>query len=108
MRYGLLANRNKLEAALFFRGLPQSGAFEVHHQISFIEQDGGKWRAFCSCGPEGLFDSKQKAQEYMNFHVGKIGVAFGVNTVGWSEQALPMKQSLKITVQGESAHAANS
>jgi hypothetical protein len=60
----------------------------MHHQISFVEQEGGKWRASCSCGPEGVFNSKKDAQDYMGFHAGKLGVAFGVNTVGWSERAL--------------------
>lgn len=71
----------------------------MHHQISFVEQEGGKWRASCSCGPQGLFDSKQKAQDYMDFHAGKLGVAFGVNTVGWSEQALPKNKTLTATVE---------
>jgi hypothetical protein len=61
----------------------------MHHQISFVELADGKWEAKCSCGPVGVFDSKEKAQDYMNVHVGKLGVAFGVNTVGWSEKALP-------------------
>jgi len=35
----------------------------------------------------------------MDFHAGKLGVAFGVNTVGWSEQALPKNKTLTATVE---------
>jgi len=62
----------------------------AHHQITFRKNDDGTYYAACSCGP--TFErakTRDEALRYMEAHVGNLGVAFGVNTVGWSMQEPP-------------------
>jgi hypothetical protein len=57
----------------------------AHHQITFKRNEDGTYYAACSCGP--TFErakTKDEALRYMEAHVANLGVAFGVNTVGWS------------------------
>ena len=67
----------------------------AHHQITFRQNDDGTYFAHCSCGPTyERAATRKEAIEYMESHVGKLGVAFGVNTVGWTMQE-PASEEVK-------------
>jgi len=66
----------------------------AHHQITFKKNDDGTYYASCSCGP--TFErakTKDEALRYMEAHVSNLGIAFGVNTVGWSMNEAPAEES---------------
>jgi len=65
----------------------------AHHQITFKRNDDGTYFAQCSCGP--TFErakTRDEALRYMESHVANLGVAFGVNTVGWSMNEPPTEE----------------
>ena len=62
----------------------------AHHQITFKRNEDGTYYAACSCGPTfAKAATREVALQYMEGHVAGLGVAFGVNTVGWSMQEPP-------------------